>query len=139
MTPVRTAPSAPFQRAVPFATAALAMMAACVFGGDAQARPAAVLDHCSWDKPGLHPFMGDVVAAVDRYQDIPEPVRTRLKARMEDRNFDEFVTIDRDTILGQRRYEPGIREMHFGEGRVCKTVTRTKWSAAERQAGLVYC
>lgn len=94
---------------------------------------------CSWDHPGLRPFMGDVVAAVDRYQDIPLTVRTRLKARMAERQYDEFVDIERDAIVGQTRYEPGIRDMHFGDGRVCGTVTRAKWTSNMLERGLVYC
>ena len=105
--------------------------------GAAQAGPA--LAHCSWDRPGLRPFMGDVAAAVDRYTDIPYEVRARLKARMAERDFDEFVTIERDAIVGRRQYEAGIREMHFGDGRVCNVVTRSKWSAQMRERGLVYC
>lgn len=98
-----------------------------------------VIAVCSWDNPGLHPFMGNVVNAVDRYQDIPAPVRARLKERMAERSFDEFVSIEKDGIIGQRRYEPGITEMHFGNGKICRTVTRTKWTAAMRERGLVYC
>ena len=33
---------------------------------------------CSWDSPGHNPFMGDVVAAIDRYSDIPTLVRIKL-------------------------------------------------------------
>lgn len=94
---------------------------------------------CSWDNPGLRPFMGDVVAAVDRYRDIPLAVRTRLKERMAVRQYDDFVDIERNAIVGQRQYEPGIREMHFGDNRVCGTITRTKWTPAMRERGLVYC
>jgi hypothetical protein len=94
---------------------------------------------CNWDHPGVNPFMGDVVAAVDRYRDIPPLVRARLKERMADRNFDEFVTIGRDSIKGQNYYEPKIRDMHFGAGTVCGSVSRAGWSARTKQAGLVYC
>lgn len=98
-----------------------------------------VIEECSWDHPGLHPFMGNVVNAIDRYKDIPAPIRARLKERMEERSFDEFVSIEKDGIVGQRRYEPGITEMHFGNGKICRTVTRTKWTPAMRERGLVYC
>ena len=104
-----------------------------------QARASQVIEVCDWVHPGLHPFMGNVVNAIDRYQDIPAPVRARLKERMEARQFDEFVAIERDGIIGKRKYEPGITEMHFGNGKVCRTVTRTHWTAAMRERGLVYC
>lgn len=97
------------------------------------------IEKCDWDHPGVNPFMGDVVAAVDRYRDIPPLVRARLKERMADRNFDEFVTIGRDSIKGQNDYEPKIRDMHFGAGTVCGSVSRAGWSARTKQAGLVYC
>ncbi|MDQ1814136.1 MHFG family PEP-CTERM protein [Massilia sp. CCM 9210] len=104
-----------------------------------QAASSTRVEKCSWDRPGVNPFMGDVVAAVDRYRDIPPLVRTRLKERMADRNFDEFVTIGRDSIKGQNYYEPKIRDMHFGADTVCGSVSRAGWSARTKQAGLVYC
>ena len=94
---------------------------------------------CTWAQPGHNPFMGDVVAAVDRYQDIPAPVRARLKARMASRAYDEVVRIRRDSILGQRTYRAQITDMHFGTGQVCNTVDRSGWSAQAEERGLVYC
>ncbi|MDM4767043.1 MHFG family PEP-CTERM protein [Pelomonas sp. SE-A7] len=102
------------------------------------ATPAA-LPQCSWDRPGVNPFMGDVVAAVDRYKDIPADIRDKLKQRMEVRAFDEMVDIRRDSIEGKGRYLPEIRDMHFGKGGVCKTVSRNKWTAQTLERGLVYC
>ncbi|MCV2370430.1 MHFG family PEP-CTERM protein [Roseateles oligotrophus] len=99
----------------------------------------ATLPHCSWDKPGVNPFMGDIVAAVDRYTDIPAPVRARLKERMVKRDYDELVTIKRDGIQGQAQYGSAITDMHFGANNVCKTVSRAKWTQAYEERGLVYC
>jgi len=97
------------------------------------------LPSCSWDRPGVNPYRGSVVAAVDRYSDIPLPVRTRLKQRMEAKQFDEMATIRRDSITGKSRYSPEIRDMHFGQGTVCRTVTRQRWSDSTLERGLVYC
>lgn len=97
------------------------------------------LPDCSWDRPGVNPFMGDVVAAVDRYLDIPVATREKLKARMKARSYDDIALIERDTIKGQASYAPEIRDMHFGPGAVCKTVTRAKWTAKTQERGLVYC
>jgi hypothetical protein len=97
------------------------------------------LPECSWDRPGVNPFMGDVVAAVDRYQDIPGATRDKLKARMKARSYDDIALIERDKITGQGTYAPEIRDMHFGPGAICKTVTRTKWTAKTQERGLVYC
>lgn len=105
----------------------------------ALAASGATLPACSWDRPGINPFMGDVVAAVDDYKDIPQTVRTKLKTRMEARSYDEIATIRRDAIVGQAKYGSEIRDMHFGAGSVCRTVTRTKWTPQTEERGLVYC
>jgi len=94
---------------------------------------------CSWNHPGHRAFMGDVVAAVDRYQDIPAPVRARLKQRMAQRQYDEIVTIGRDSITGRARYRAQIRDMHFGDGQVCRSVDRSGWKPDAQERGLVYC
>ncbi|NHZ93071.1 PEP-CTERM sorting domain-containing protein [Massilia sp. CCM 8733] len=122
-------------------SACLLMLGAALMlaANPAQAAAASRVAKCDWDRPGVNPFMGDVVAAVDRYRDIPPLVRARLKQRMADRNFDEFVTIGRDSIKGQNYYDPTIRDMHFGAGTVCGNVSRAGWSARTKQAGLVYC
>ena len=100
---------------------------------------APTLPSCSWDRPGVNPFMGDVVAAVDRYKDIPVAVRNKLKARMTARSYDEMVSIKRDGIDGKQLYSSEIRDMHFGAGSVCGTVTRAKWTDKMEERGLVYC
>ena len=117
--------------------AAMAMGAAIAHSvaAAAPAGPAA----CSWDRPGHDSFMGDVPAAVDRYTDIAPAVRERLKSRMRAHEYDDVVEISRDRIVGRADYEPGIRGMHFGEGRVCGTVSRAGWSEGQRERALVYC
>lgn len=107
----------------------------------AAAPPAIALDSCSWNRPGVDPFMGDVVAAVDRYTDIPADVRARLKARMAKREYDDLVSIRRDSIEGRagQQYGSTIRDMHFGTHQICRTVTRTAWTADMKERGLVYC
>ena len=98
-----------------------------------------VLDNCNWNRPGVDPFMGDVVAAVDRYTDIAPQVREQLKERMRARQYDEIVVISRDAIRGKGNYNARISEMHFGPGRVCRNVTRAGWSEQMQERGLVYC
>ncbi|WP_156894689.1 MHFG family PEP-CTERM protein [Janthinobacterium sp. 1_2014MBL_MicDiv] len=98
-----------------------------------------VLDNCNWNRPGVDPFMGDVVAAVDRYTDIAPPVREQLKERMRARQYDEIVVISRDAIRGKGNYQARISDMHFGPGRVCRNVTRSGWSEQMQERGLVYC
>ena len=100
---------------------------------------AGVIENCNWNRPGVDPFMGDVVAAVDRYTDIAPAVREELKQRMRTRQYDEIVVISRDAIEGKERYDARISQMHFGQGRVCKNVTRAGWNDTMRERGLVYC
>lgn len=94
---------------------------------------------CSWDHPGLNPYTGNTRAALDRYTDIPEPVRIALKRRIADGQPDETVEITRDAIRGKGDYYPGIADMHFGAASVCHSVTRAKWDAARVEPGAVYC
>jgi hypothetical protein len=85
--------------------------------------------------------MGDVVAAVDRYRDIPPEVRERLKERMATREYDDLVEIRRDSMTGRAGYDYGstISDMHFGTNQVCRTVTRNSWTPQMQERGLVYC
>ena len=94
---------------------------------------------CEWDKPGHDPYMGDIPSAVDHYTDIPLATRNRLKDRMRRLAYDDMATIRSDRIEGRRRYEPAIRDMHFGDGRTCREVTRRSWPAGHAERGLVYC
>lgn len=98
----------------------------------------AIVSACSWDNPGANPYRGPVPASVQRYTDIPKDVRDKLQTRMEKRQFDEVVTIERDRIHGSHEYTD-LRSMHFGNGRICETVSRTKWKATATERGLVYC
>ena len=65
---------------------------------------------------------------------IDEPSPTQLTARQLD-----IAVIERDAIRGQASYAAEIRDMHFGPGAVCRTVTRAKWTPTTQERGLVYC
>jgi PEP-CTERM motif len=116
----------------------MSLIATVVLAASAQAS-GAVLPACSWDKPGANPFMGDVVAAVDRYEDIPLETRAKLKTRMKARSYEDIAVIGRDSIAGKFNYSDDIRDMHFGSGSICRTVTRSKWTPVMQERGLVYC
>lgn len=138
----RPAPTVQFASTV----ATLASLAAVLLGTAGRADAAVTnvprmerVATCSWDRPGHNPFMGDVVAAIDRYIDIPTIVRIKLKQRMQARQYDDLVDIRRDEITGRERYEPIIRDMHFGLDRVCRQVSRAGWTAKMHERGLVYC
>jgi len=97
---------------------------------------AAAASTCAWPDPGHDPFMGDVVAAVDRYTDITPGVRAELQRRMASRQFDALATITRDGVDGYT----ALRDMHFGAGRVCRgAVDHSMWPAGRVERGLVYC
>lgn len=95
---------------------------------------------CDWDSPGADRFTGSVPHAVDSYKDIPTEVRARLVQRVIAHDYDEIVTIRRDSIEGRSTYSSEIRDMHFGSsGKVCPIVSRSRWAQDDTQMGLVYC
>jgi PEP-CTERM motif len=98
-----------------------------------------VLAQCSWDRPGANAFQGDVVAAVDRYSDIPAAVRQALKKRMAARRYDEVADITRDDVVGTTGLYSNLRDMHFGQGTLCRSITRSNWKPETKERGLVYC
>ncbi|MDH0867492.1 MHFG family PEP-CTERM protein [Mitsuaria sp. GD03876] len=122
------------------ALAALAWVAGALFAPPSvRAATPAPAPSCSWDRPGHDSFTGDVPAAVDRYVDLAPDVRERLKARMRRHDYDDVVEISRDRIAGRAGYGSSIRGMHFGEGRVCASVSRERWSEDHVERALVYC
>lgn len=94
---------------------------------------------CSWDHPGANRYRGTASAAIDRYPDIPDQVRATLKRRMAENQPDDRVSITRDAITGRNRYAAEIRDMHFGAASLCRTVTRSGWSARRSEPAAVYC
>lgn len=119
----------------------LILLAILAFSPVCQARTV-IYPTCSWDKPGVDPYMGDIPHAIDDYDDIPKTIRDTLKKRMLERKYDEIVAIRRDSIVGKVEYEPEITDMHFGistRPKMCRTVSRSKWKDSEYQRGLVYC
>ncbi|MFZ4652601.1 MAG: MHFG family PEP-CTERM protein [Rubrivivax sp.] len=105
------------------------------------------LPSCSWDRPGADPYMGDIPTAVDRYRDIPPETRAKLKQKMAMRAYDDIATITRDEIKGtlpkggrrELATYSDLRDMHFGNGRICQQVGRTRWKPDAVERGLIYC
>lgn len=96
------------------------------------------IDHCDWNSPGADRYTGTPAAAIVHYTDIPKPIQQRLIARIERHEFDDLAAITRDSIKGHADYS-GLRSMHFGVGKVCTTVDRSKWAASAIERGMVYC
>lgn len=94
---------------------------------------------CSWDRPGVDRYRGTPAAALAHYRDIGAADRAALARRIAAGIPDDRVAISRTAIAGGYQYESRIADMHFGAGRICRTVTRSKWRAAHREPGAVYC
>lgn len=94
---------------------------------------------CSWDRPGADRYRGTPAAALAHYRDIGAADRAALARRIAAGIPDDRVSISRTAIAGDYQYESRIADMHFGAGRICRTVTRAKWRAAHREPGAVYC
>jgi hypothetical protein len=105
----------------------------------ALASTANTVANCAWDHPGVNPFTGDPVAAIDHYTDMEPAVRAALKARIAKRQSDDIITIRRDNVAGKYAYDPEIRGMHFGAATVCATVSRSAWTPRKVERALVYC
>jgi hypothetical protein len=97
-----------------------------------------ILAVCSWANPGADPYMGDVISAIDRYKDIPFEIRQKLKEKAYARTYDDFAIITSDKIEGKYQYE-NLREMHFGNIKICVLPSRALWPAQHQERGLVYC
>lgn len=94
---------------------------------------------CSWDRPGVDRYRGSPAAALANYRDISPADRATLARRIAAGIPDDTVQISRTAIAGHYQYESRIADMHFGTGRMCRTVTRAKWRPAHREAAAVYC
>lgn len=95
-----------------------------------------VIDYCDWSAPGHNRFTGDPVQAIAKYP-MPPAVLRDLQAKMRAHRYDDIAVITRDGITGKADYSD-LRMMHFGTGKVCRTVSRAKWSERAQERGLVY-
>lgn len=94
---------------------------------------------CSWDRPGVDRYRGTPAAALAHYRDIAVADRAALARRITAGIPDDTVQISRSAIAGHHQYESAISDMHFGAGRMCRSVTRARWPAAHREPAGVYC
>lgn len=101
------------------------------------AAPLVIVAVCSWNNPGINPFSGQVPDTVYSYADIPKPIQDRLYERMKRRDYDDIALIGTETITGAHTYSD-LRQMHFGNGKRCESVDRSKWSG-RMERGLIYC
>lgn len=102
------------------------------------AAAAATIGTCSWDNPGVNPFNGDIVEAIRSYSDIPSSDREEIVRKVQTKSYDDFALIRSGSIVGNRSEYTDLRDMHFGNGSKCTTVTRN-WKEDMRERGLVFC
>lgn len=95
---------------------------------------------CEW-APAHDVYTGKPETAIRAFVEIPLSVRKVLIERTKKAtDYDDVVTIFRDSISGNSLYESEITSMHFGsKGRMCKTVSRIKWRDSDTQQALVFC
>ena len=105
-----------------------------------------MLDTCSWDKPGASPYRGrDIAAAIDTYRDIPPEQRADLKVKLAKLQYDDVAEIRRDSITSEKfadKYTYSDLTFMHGGGtpvKVCRTVSRAKWTDSMVERGLVFC
>lgn len=98
------------------------------------------LQTCEWSHPGSNRSLVDPVVAVARLE-MPAPTRAVLVEKMRRHQFDDVVRIDWASIRsenGADQYEAVIRNMNFGSGSICKTMTRNTWKADHVESAIVY-
>ncbi len=95
---------------------------------------------CEWN-PGSNRSLVYPVVAVARL-DMPASTRAALVEKMRRHQFDDVVRIDWASIRSEsdaNQYEAVISNMNFGAaGRLCKTITRNKWTPDHVESALVY-
>lgn len=97
---------------------------------------------CDWSQPGLHKYEGTARAAIMAYAEIPKQIRLVLVARAEAQvsDYDDVVTIDRNSITGKFEYASELKYMHFGRnGKICGAVTRDSWTPEHIERAMVFC
>lgn len=117
--------------------AIIAVLAYIVSATAAVARDQPIGD---WSDPGRNPYTGTVEAALARYEGriVPRDLAA-IRAKIAARQWDDHVTIRRDSIAGRSRYLPDLRAMHWGAGHLTETVDRSAWAPGHTERALVYC
>lgn len=92
-----------------------------------------------WNPRGVNPYKGNIAAAVDDYKFIPSNERALLKQRIRDLDYDEVVTIRRDSIDGMKYvYAPELYGMHSGSNGT-NDITRNTWTDEDIEFAFSYC
>ncbi len=94
---------------------------------------------CIWQPSHQQPFEGQLAPVLDRFQDMPQALRERLKERINAHRFDEVVSIRRDSIVGQQSYEGQLQGLQAGADNRCTEPNRAQWSDRDEELALSYC
>lgn len=93
---------------------------------------------CDWNSPGANPQTGDKALSIDNYKDIPPAIRAVLKEKIQNKKYDDTVTIGRNAIRGGNDYT-NARDMHWGNNRMCKgEVIRSRWSESQTHGAMIF-
>jgi hypothetical protein len=93
---------------------------------------------CNWNSPGSNPQIGDKIASLENYKDIPADVRAELGKKMAAKKYDDHVVIGRNYIRGNQDYV-NARDMHWGQNKICfGEVVRSAWKETQTHRALVY-
>lgn len=98
---------------------------------------------CDWSRPGLDPYRGPVAKsvsmAVARYG-FDATTQAQLVAKVKRLHPDGYMVITRDTITSPQGLVSGFRDMHFGQGQLCRgEIRRDAWRADQAEGALIYC
>lgn len=101
---------------------------------------ATIVSICMWNNPGANRYVGDPVHAVmNNFKDLDYETRYTIAKKMQRHEYDDFVTIRRDSIEGGKTYHPYITDMMFGKNIQCEFVDRLKWRDSHLERGMIYC
>lgn len=106
---------------------------------ESSALPMADSERCAWQPGSQIRFQGELAPLLDRYQDLTPPLRARLRQRLNALNYDDIVTIRRDSITGTRLYAAQIQGWSGALEAGCSAPSRAHWPDTERQLALVFC
>lgn len=104
---------------------------------------ASVKDTCEWSLPtGTAAYMQELSVAVNSYVEIPADARALLVAAINKRQWIAQVEIRRSGIksltFGDQAEYSDLREMHFGDGSVCRSLTMGTWPESHAENALIY-
>lgn len=94
------------------------------------------IDTCEWSHPGSNRSTVSIEQAAPKI--APPATAAKLIAAFNAKRYDDLVEVKSTAIRGERDYEPGVRNMNFGAGGLCRKITRFTWADNETQTAMVF-